>query len=71
MNAGEEVLSGFVVAGCDGTELLEFCKEVLDQVPFFVDVAVIGPSKLAICFREPLIHLLLTVRIVPFTTKTD
>ena len=52
MNAGEEVSSGFVVAGGDGTELLEFCKEVLDQVPYFVDVAVIGPSKLAVYFRR-------------------
>jgi len=52
MNAGEEVSSGFVVAGCDGTELLEFCKEVLYQVPCFVDIAVIDPSKLTVCFRR-------------------
>ncbi len=32
MDGGEEVARGLVVAGGDGTELLEFGEEVLDEV---------------------------------------
>ncbi len=32
MNGGEEVASGLVIASGNGTELLEFAKEVLDQM---------------------------------------
>jgi hypothetical protein len=36
MHGGEEVSSGFIVAGGDGTELLELGEEVLDEMAFFV-----------------------------------
>jgi hypothetical protein len=39
MDSGAEVSGGFVVMGCDGAELLEFCEEVLDQVSCFIEVA--------------------------------
>lgn len=41
MDGGEKVLSGFVVAGGDGPELLETTEEILDQVAMFVKLAVI------------------------------
>ena len=41
MDGGEEVASGLVVAGGDCTELLELGKEVFDQMPCRIEVAVI------------------------------
>ena len=40
MDGGEEVSGGFVVAGGDGAELLEFGEEILDQMARFVEVSV-------------------------------
>ena len=48
VNAAEEVLGGFVIAGRDGPELLEFGEEVLDQVTRLVEVSVIVSGDLAI-----------------------
>ena len=38
--------------GGDGAELLYFCKEVLDQVSCFVEVAVVSPCDFPVCFRR-------------------
>jgi hypothetical protein len=40
MDCGEEISRGFVVTGCDGTILLEFAEEVLDEVACLVEVFV-------------------------------
>ena len=48
MNGGEEVSCGLVVAGGDAAELLELGEEVLDQVPCFVEVAIVIPAHLAV-----------------------
>lgn len=48
MDGGEEVAVGFIVAGCDGAELFEPAEEVLDQVPRFVQVLVVGTLVLAV-----------------------
>ncbi len=40
MNASEEVTCRLVVAGGDCPKLLEFCEEVLNQMPCLVEVAV-------------------------------
>lgn len=52
VDGGEEVASGFVVAGGDGTEELEFGEEVFDQVACLVEFLValslhgsIGPGR--------------------------
>jgi hypothetical protein len=37
MQAGEEIASGFFVAGRDASELLEELKETLDEVAFGVE----------------------------------
>ena len=49
MDGGEEISGGFVVAGGDGSELLEFAEEVFDQVARFVEffVEVAGSCGLA------------------------
>ena len=38
MDRGQEISGGFVVAGGDGAELLEFGEEIFDQVSRFVEV---------------------------------
>ena len=48
MNGAEEVLGGFVVAGCDGPELLKLGKEVFDQVARFVEVSVVVSGDLTV-----------------------
>ena len=50
MDGAEEVASGLVVAGGDGTELLELGEEVLDQVPCFVEMPVIIALVLPVRF---------------------
>jgi len=37
MDGGEEISCGFVVAGSDGPELLEFAEEIFDQVSCLVE----------------------------------
>ncbi len=37
MDGGEEIARRFVVAGCDGAEVLELVEEPLDEVAFFVE----------------------------------
>lgn len=41
MDGAEEVVSAFIVSGCDGPILLEFGKEVLDQVPGLIQVLIV------------------------------
>jgi len=50
MDGGEEVSCGLVVAGGDAAELLELGEEVFDQVPCFVEVAIVIPAHLAVGF---------------------
>jgi hypothetical protein len=44
----EEVLPAFVVSGGNGSELLEFGKEIFDEVASFVEIGVIGARRLAV-----------------------
>ncbi len=52
MNGGEEITRGFVIAGGDGSELLELTEEILDQMPCLVQVFVIEPLVRAMAFRR-------------------
>jgi hypothetical protein len=36
----QEISGGFVVAGGDGSELLEFTEEIFDQVSRFIEISV-------------------------------
>src|ERR1035437_239318 len=49
MDGGEEVARSLVVAGCDGPELLEFGKEVLNEVTRLVDIPVVVAGDAAVC----------------------
>jgi hypothetical protein len=48
MDGRKEILPAFVVACGNGSELLEFGKEVLDEVASFVEIGVIGAWRLAV-----------------------
>ena len=48
MDGGKEVLPAFVVACGNGSELLEFGKEVHDEVAGFVEIGVLGARRLAV-----------------------
>ncbi len=48
MDAAEGVPGSFVVAGCDGAELLELGEEVLDEMARLVEVLVVVPGDLTI-----------------------
>ena len=50
MDGSQEVTSSLVIAGCNGSELFEFAKEILDQMPCLVQVFVIEPPILARTF---------------------
>ncbi len=50
MDGGEEVARGLVVAGCDGTELLELGEEVLDEMACLVEVPVEVAGQFSVCF---------------------
>ena len=52
MDGGEKITSGFVIAGGDGSELLELTEEILDQMPCLVEVLVIEPLARAVAFRR-------------------
>ena len=52
MNGCEKITSGLVVAGCDGSELLELAEKILDQVSCLVQVLVIKPLVCAMAFRR-------------------
>ena len=52
MDSGQEVSGGFVVARCNGSELLELAVESLDEVALFVDFLVIAALDFAVCFRR-------------------
>jgi len=40
VDGGKEISGGFVIAGCDRPELLEFAEEILDQVALFVEFSI-------------------------------
>jgi hypothetical protein len=40
VDGGKKILGGFVVAGGNRPELLEFAEEILDQVALFVEFAI-------------------------------
>jgi len=50
MDASQEVSGSLVVACCNCTKVLEFGKEVLDQVPCFVDIPIVVPAHFAVGF---------------------
>ena len=41
MDGSQEVTSSLVIAGCNGSELFEFAKEILDEMPCLVQMLVI------------------------------
>lgn len=41
MDATEEGAGAFIVSGCNGAVLLEFLKEIFDQMPPFVHLCVV------------------------------
>jgi hypothetical protein len=51
VNTGEEVSGGFVIASCDGPELLEFAEEILDEVTCLIEMLVIVAGLFAVLFR--------------------
>ena len=51
MDGGEEIPGGFVVAGCDGSELLELAEEILDQVALFVEFSIKFARRQAVWSR--------------------
>jgi hypothetical protein len=44
MDGGQEISCGFVISGSDGAELLEFGKEIFDEVARFIEVLVKGAA---------------------------
>lgn len=48
LNGGKEITFGFVVAGCNGAELLKSGEEILDQMTSFKEVSIIFTTDLAI-----------------------
>lgn len=52
VNSGEEVASGFVIAGGDSHILLEFGERVLDQVSGFIRFSVIRVRRFPALFRR-------------------
>ncbi|MDB5769836.1 MAG: hypothetical protein JWM42_210 [Burkholderia sp.] len=52
MDGSEKITSGLVIAGCNGSELLELTEEILDQMPCAVQVFVIEPLVRAMAFRR-------------------
>jgi hypothetical protein len=49
MDGGEEVTRGLVVTRGDGTKLLEFGKEILNEVTRHIEVAVVVAEQAAVC----------------------
>ena len=52
MNGDEKIASGLVIAGCNGSELLELAKKNFDQVSCLVQLLVIKPLVRAMAFRQ-------------------
>ena len=52
MDCGEEVAGGLVVSGSDRAKLLEFGKEVFDQMARCIEMAIEVPGQLAIGLRR-------------------
>ena len=52
MNGGEKSTRSLVVAGCDGSELLELAEKILDQVSCLVQVLVTQSLVRAMAFRR-------------------
>lgn len=52
MDGSEEIASGLVIAGCNGSELLELAEEVLNEVSCLVQVLVVKPLVSTMAFRR-------------------
>ena len=52
MDGGKEISGGFVIAGCDRPELLEFAEEILDQVALFVEFSIEFARRQAVWSRR-------------------
>jgi hypothetical protein len=50
VDTGQEVSGGFVIAGCDRPELLEFAEEILDEMTRLVEMLVIVSDLFAVLF---------------------
>jgi len=75
-NGGQKVAIGFVIAGSDGAELLEFAEKILDQVACLIEVSIMlawdfavplrwnhdGFTRLLQRFNHPLIGIIALVR---------
>lgn len=48
MDCSEEVSGGFVITGCDGTELFEFAEEVFDEMARLVGLFVVMALDFAV-----------------------
>jgi hypothetical protein len=52
MDGSQKVTSCLVIAGCNGSELLELTEIILDQMPLLVHVLVIKSLVRAMAFRR-------------------
>jgi CheY-like chemotaxis protein len=52
VDGGKEIPGGFVVAGCNRPELLEFAEEILDQVALFVEFSIEFARRQAVWSRR-------------------
>lgn len=50
MNGGEEISRSFIVAGRNGSKLLESTEEIFDQVARLIEFLVIRPLLFAVLF---------------------
>ena|GEM_PF-2263004 len=49
-HGGEEISGCFIVTGGNGSELLEFCEEIFDEMARFIQVFVIGARIFSVGF---------------------
>jgi hypothetical protein len=52
VDGGKEIPGGFVIAGYDRSELLEFAEEILDEVALFVEFSIEFARRHAVWSRR-------------------
>lgn len=52
MNGGKEIMSGFIVACGDGSELFELTEGVFDEMTYFIKFLVVRALDLAVGLGE-------------------
>ena len=50
IDGGEKIASGFIIAGGDSAELFEFCEEIFNQMPCFIEFLIVGALDFAVGF---------------------